>query len=856
MKLKFLISLIALVAVIWLLDNKLGKLPAIGKVFDPYAGFWQNGEKQPLSLDNQIILDGLSGEAQVVFDERMVPHIFAENTHDLYFLQGYVTAYHRLWQMEFQTMAAAGRISELIGTVAIEFDKEQRRIGMPYAAERSVETFSKDPLTKTVMEAYTEGVNAYISTLDDKKLPVEYKLMGYRPELWTPLKSALLLKYMAKNLTYNENDFENTNAYTLLGKETFGLLYPEFPNDNDPIIPPETDYDDVSVHLDSSHADLGFMLKRSTYDEPASDIGSNNWAVSGRRTKTGYPILCNDPHLQLTLPSIWYEIQMSSPDVNVYGVSLPGSPNVIIGFNDSIAWGVTNAGRDVKDWYAIEFKDETCDEYKFENFWLPTTKRIEEIKVRGGENVYDTVIYTHHGPVVYRKENEAGTENLNLALKWAAHGPSAYYELVEGDSGIQPIKAESHEMGNELLTFYHLNRSKNYEDYKSSIANYSCPGQNFVFASHDNDVAIWQQGDFPARWPEQGKFIMDGSKVLNEWQGRIPQEHNAHTLNPERGFVSSANQHPTDGTYPYYYTGVFEYYRNRRINDELRRMSSVSVEDMQRLQLDNYNMTASDFLPILLTYLDSVKFENPEYEDLAIEQLKGWNYMNDAELYAPTIFEIWIEELQFFMWDELSLDTLDPEWYYGNWWDLEKNQIRKPALNNGKFDVDYPELPVLLKLLKTQPYHKLFDHKATPNKIETAKNVVYDSFYWAVMKYYDLDKYQLKPLEWGRFKGTGVRHLARINPFSVLNINVGGNRHIVNAMTSTNGPSWRMVVSLGPELKAYGVYPGGQSGNPGSAYYDNAVAKWAAGEYYELNYIRKSDDLPEKSHTVKFIPNK
>lgn len=856
MKLKFVVSLIALVAVTWLLNNKLGMLPALGKIFDPYAGFWQNAEKEGFQLGDALALDGLQAEAQVIFDERRVPHIFAENVHDMYYLQGYVTAYHRLWQMEFQTMAAAGRISELIGAKAIDFDKEQRRIGMLYAAERSVEAFEHDPLTKTIMEAYTDGVNAYINSLKDKDLPVEYKLMGYKPEAWSPLKSALLLKFMAKSLTYNENDFENTNAYKLLGEENFRLLFPEYPDSFDPIIPPSVEYDDVSVSLDSSHADLGFMLKRQTYDEPPADIGSNNWAVSGRRTQTGYPILCNDPHLQLTLPSIWYEIQMSCPEVNVYGVSLPGSPNVIIGFNDSIAWGVTNAGRDVKDWYSIEFKDATCDEYKFEDFWLPSTKRVEEIKVKGGETVYDTVIYTHHGPVVYRQEIKSGTESLNLALRWAAHGTSHYYERVEGEKGIKPIMNEKVQMGNELLTFYYLNRAKNYSDYTQALTYYSCPGQNFVFASHSNDVAIWQQGDFPARWPEQGKFIMDGSKVQNEWQARIPQEHNAHVLNPERGFVSSANQHPTDSTYPYYYTGNFEYYRNRRINDELRRMSSVSIEDMERLQNDNYNMTAADFLPVLLTYLDSVKFENAEYENLAVAELKKWNYMCDPESLAPTIFEIWMEELEFFMWDELSLDTLDPEWYYGNWWDKEKTEIRKPALNNGEFDVDYPKPPVLLKLLKTQPYHKLFDHKATPDKVETAKNVVYDSFYWAVMKFYDLDKYKLKPLEWGKFKATGVRHLARINPFSVLNINVGGNRHVVNAMTPTNGPSWRMIVSLGPDLKAYGIYPGGQSGNPGSAYYDNAVSKWAAGEYYELKYLQKGDAVAQGSHSVKITPSK
>lgn len=827
MKIRFIISLICLVVLVYLFDNKLGMFPPLGKFMDPVSGFWKNSEKKDQKAIIPSELKGLKSKASIWFDERQVPHIYAENIHDLYFLQGYVTAYHRLWQMEFQTMAAAGRISELIGEKAIPFDKEQRRIGMGYAAEKAVESFEKDSLTQVIMEAYAAGINLYISQLDKANLPLEYKLLDYEPEKWTPLKSALLLKMMAKNLTYNERDFENTNAHKLLGKENFALLFPEYANAEDPIIPVNTEYDTVSVNLDSAVADMDYFLKRKTYEEPPSDIGSNNWAVAGGRTKTGYPILCGDPHLGLSLPSIWYEIQLTCPDLSVYGVSLPGSPNVIIGFNDSIAWSVTNAGRDVKDWYAIEYKDTHKNEYKFEGQWLSTQKRIEKIKVRSGETVFDTVVYTHHGPVVYEEGEKSGTGSANLALKWIAHG----WEEQGGS--------------NELLAFYHLNKGKNYGDYTEALTYYQCPAQNFVFASHSNDIAIWQNGLFPARWPEHGKFIMDGSKKINDWQARIPQDQNPHIKNPERGFVSSANQHPTDSTYPYYYTGVFEYYRNRRINDELNRMSSVGIEDMGRLQNDNYNLTAADFLPVLLELLDTNRFaglgEEGDYLRKTFGEMDAWNYLNEPGYYAPTIFEIWMEELQFLMWDELSLDTIDIEWYYADWWDKEKNEIRKKPLNDGKFDVDYPDPPVLLKLLKEQPEHKLFDNKASMEVVENAENIVFDSFYWASIKYHDMMKYKVRPILWGRFKATGVRHLARIDAFSVLDIGVGGNRHIVNAMTPTNGPSWRMIVALGPELKAYGIYPGGESGNPGSYQYDNSITKWAAGEYYELHFISREE---------------
>ncbi|HUM66397.1 MAG TPA: penicillin acylase family protein, partial [Chitinophagaceae bacterium] len=197
--------------------------------------------------------------------------------------------------------------------------------------------------------------------------------------------------------------------------------------------------------------------------------------ISGARTQSGFPLLANDPHLELSFPSIWFEQQLSMPGTNTYGVSLPGSPFVIIGFNDSIAWGVTNAGRDVKDFYRVRFRDHTKQEYWFNGKWEPTQLRIEEIRVRGGATVYDTVAYTVHGPVMFDESfTTTSSPETNLAVRWVAHDPS-----------------------NEGMTFYRLNRANNYDDYASAISTFDCPGQNFVFASKSGDIAIWQQGKFP-----------------------------------------------------------------------------------------------------------------------------------------------------------------------------------------------------------------------------------------------------------------------------------------------------------------------------------------------------------------------
>jgi penicillin amidase len=803
---RFTGSLVFTIALVFALNTKIGMLPPVGKFIDPVNGFWQNAEKPEPEISAELKLN-VGYTSKVIYDERLVPHIFAENLHDLYFLQGYVTAVNRLWQMEFQTHAAAGRISEIIGEKAIPFDREQRRIGMLFSAENAVKVFETDTLSKQIMDAYSEGINAYINSLTEKTLPLEYKLLDYKPEEWTSLKSSLLLKFMAKMLTANERDFENTNMVNLIGKEKFDLLFPDFFPDTDPIIPRGTAFDSVSVQIDTGKV---FTAGKQTTYEPIektdAHIGSNNWAVSGSKTQSGKPILCNDPHLKLSLPSIWYEIQLTAPDVNVYGVSLPGSPGIVIGFNDSVAWGVTNASVDVRDWYEITFKDDTKKQYQFNEKWLNTTARIEEIKVRGGKIFYDTVYYTHLGPVVYEDDfHSSGSQQQNLALKWTAHSPS-----------------------DELATFYYLNRAKNYSDYEHALTFYQCPGQNFVYADAHNTIAIWQQGKFPARWKEQGKFIMDGSIKENEWQAYIPQKQNPHIKNPERGFVISANQHGVDETYPYYYLGMFEHYRNRRINNELTRMQKISADNMFRLQNDNYNLMAEENLPLMLEYAKRNELRNDSVEKLVLDALDKWNYMHDAEMIGPTAFDLWWKQYTTFVWDEFE---------------------DKP------YKLIKPHPSAMLRFMKEFPNDKLFIHQTTKDRTpKNAVNLSYDAFYWTGLKINELITEDEHP-QWGFQNAITVEHLARIPAFSFNNLVTGGYKYAVNAVSPPNGPSWRMVVELGDKPKAWGVYPGGQSGNPGSHNYTAFVEKWAKSEYYELVFMSKENQEKGK-YIQQIIPVK
>ena len=815
----FIVSVTITAVLVFALNTTHGVIPAFGRFLNPFQGFWQNAENANGWKDNEANVAGLKEEVKVYFDERLVPHVFAKNDQDMYFMQGYITAKYRLWQMEIQTMNAAGRVSEVAGEKAIDVDRMQRRIGLGYGAENAQEYIAKDPASKQLIDAYCAGVNAYIKTLKPKDYPIEYKLLNYAPEVWTPLKVALLLKNMANMLSAVEYDIENTNFITKYGDQNFRELYPDFIDAEDPIIPKGTPWNVTSQSAKLSGQALAGAGKISNelfanvIQKPDEIQGSNNWAVSGSKTKSGKPILCNDPHLHLSLPSIWYEMQLVSPNMNVYGATLPGSPAVIIGFNDSISWGVTNGGRDVRDWYKIKFKDDSRDEYEYNGQWVKAEKKVERYKVRGKPDVLDTVIYTRFGIVVFDRNFGKVASKQNLAMRWTAHLPS-----------------------NEFKTFYKLNCGKNYDDYINALKNYTCPAQNFVFASRSGDIAIKEQGKFPLlnKATEQGKFVSDGTTDKGEWKSYIPYADNPTIKNPERGFVSSANQHPTDSTYPYYYPGlgVYENYRNRRINKLLTDGKDIDVNFMQKMQTDNYNLLASEALPVLVGLLNKSSLN--ENEKKILDALNKWDYYNNANEVSPIYFEIWWNELRKLLWDEMA----------------DKSVPMKQ-----------PNFYVTVEFLKHDSTSQFYDIVSTPDKKETRSDIVLMAFkriedtlrqknFTEVNEPYENDEAYKKAdqsiHDWGSYKDTKISHLLPgLDPFSALHVYSGGNVGVINATNTTNGPSWRMIVDEGA-MKAYVVYPGGESGNPGSAYYDNMIGSWAKGQYYEANFIKQGNDLGAK----------
>jgi penicillin amidase len=762
-----------------------GTLPALGKLLDPVNGFWANAEPVNNATGQFHFPDQrLDKDIKVTLDNRLVPHITAKSDENAYLAQGYLHAYYRLWQMDMQTRAAAGRISEVAGEKAFEFDRKQRRKGMVWAAENSLKAMEANATTKKVLDQYTKGVNLFIHNLKYKDYPLEYKLMGFSPEPWTNLKCALLLKYMADDLTGSVDDIAMTYLRDALPATELDDLFPEKIEGSQPVIPVGTVFEpaslpvppvpagDLFAHFDTTRNKKDTLKKITGQFKEATGIGSNNWAIGGALTTDSAAILCNDPHLGLNLPSIWYELHMTAPGLNCYGVSIPGAPGIIIGFNDSISWGFTNNYRDVKDFY--EIKTENRGLYHFDGKEVPFTERPEVIYIKGQQEPFiDTVRYTIHGPLMYDEHfQEPSGSGKTLAMTWMAHRAT-----------------------NELLSVYLYNHANNYEEFVQAIQHFECPAQNFVFADRKGNIAMWGQGRFINKWKDQGKYVMRGDISATLWGDTIPMRENPHVYNPPQAYVASANQSVTDNTYPYWYNGDFSEFRSWEINTLLSNQDKLpGIIKMQQVQTSDWSYLAQHVKAIITG--SSPEIFPPSWND-------DLSY-NDK---SATIFQLW--------WNNL---------YQNIWQDEFKNFPDKL----------YPSAERTMQLLVSDSTSKYYDDITTPQK-EGLKDIVQLSYKQTMDSIKVLEKNG--GTEWYKVKNTSVIHLAKIKAFSYDQLQTGGWGNTINAMKGNHGPSWRMIVHMNKDqIKAYVVYPGGQSGNPGSKYYASFLDYWVKGKYFELKF--------------------
>ncbi len=790
--------ILAVTLLIMISSKNFFKLPPIGKVLDPFIGLVQNENESTLITNQEIeFKETFNNTVRVYFDERRVPHVYAETIEDLFKAQGYLVAYFRLWQMEFLTLNASGRISEKISDKYIDHDRLQNRLGIEMAAKKSLRVMENNPQTKKIMDAFTAGVNTYIENLYERDLPVEYKLLDYWPEKWNNLKTALVMKYMMSVLSGFEADQSNTQSMLALGKDEYNLLYPSKGTHIAPMITftdrrinhqfdsiPKPDY------LTYAFINRNSKIKNSGFNP---NLGSNSWAVNKSKSHNGNSLLANDPHLNLNIPSIWLEMQLHGPDLNVYGVSIPGVPGILIGFNAELAWGVTNGSVDTKDWYKLQI-DEDYKQYFYEREWHSLEVNIDTVRVKNNEIIIDTIYNSVHGPIVYDKSFSSDSNLIfNHALSWKLHKPT-----------------------DELSPFLKLNMA-NSANYMEAIKSYKGSALNFIIATKNQDIAGFHQGEIPIKWPGQGMFIMDGSKESHLYNRYIPNDSLPKTFNPGSDYIFSANQRPTDYNYPYFYDGYFVEKRALRIKELLDSIPQFDPKLMMNSQLDNKSYLASYALPILIFHLDSTKLN--EVEKTYLKKLKLWKGTYNYKSQNAGLFYLWLGRITDYTWDEL---------------------------NNYTNGLKIPDDFVLVDMLEKDPFNKYFDVLSTEN-VEDASNIIFTSFTQTIKEFEEVKKNG--SIQWGDHNSIHLTHFLGIEQFEIRDLKTSGYSNTINAVSSSWGPSWKMVVEMDTVPFAYGIYPGGQSGNPLSKYYGNSVKDWRDGKYYKLNYFIN------ESEAVKYSTN-
>ncbi|HUQ47359.1 MAG TPA: penicillin acylase family protein [Gemmatimonadaceae bacterium] len=794
-----------------------GPVPPLGPFLDPANGVWAAAAATTFPALQRVVIPGLKESVQVVFDDRGVPHVFAPTEEDAYRALGYVEARDRLFQMEAQTRAAAGRLTEWAGKRALETDRENRALGLVWGAERKNATYDKSSAGYRALAAYSEGVNAYISQMRPRDLPVEYRLLNARPMKWEPIYSLYFLSRMSLTLGFNDATVRRLKAESVVGKAAADALFPVNSPIQQPIqpsgsseprfdfgtLPPPGAPDTSVLALARAREELTALAFRKQ-TETSDAIGSNNWAVSPKRSASGHALLAGDPHLDLTLPSVWYEMHIVVPGkLDVAGVGFPGVPGVVIGFNRDVAWTFTNTGSDVNDYYQERVDNEASPtSYVLDGQWKKLEQRVEKyLDAKGKVIATDTLHFTHRGPM----RRELGRW---LSMRWTVYD-------------------QSHEPDN----FISLGHAKNAKEWMDDMSDYVVPTQNGLVADRAGDIAIRSSGRYPIRPGDgRGDVIRDGTKSSSDWIGQLPVDKYPYSMNPPQGFLASANQQPVDPKVNPAYMGSDWYspWRAMRINALLRADSAVTADDMRLFQTDPGSARADLFVPLFLSAArrrDSAGGSDAALRD-AVRILSKWDRRYVRENREAVLFEAAMGELASRTWDELR--------------DKTKKRSTADRLN-------YPEAQLLAQLMD-QPTSEWWDDRATPPR-ENRDDIVVASLkaaYDSVSKK-DGDPSGEKWL-WSNARRANINHLLRIPAFSALDIPVQGGPSTLapSSGAGTQGPSWRMVVELGPEVKAWATYPGGQSGAPSSPRYKDRIAKWTNGLLDEILFPKTPADIDRK----------
>ncbi|MFQ5709272.1 MAG: penicillin acylase family protein [bacterium] len=754
----------------------------------------------------RLSLTMLSDSVEVYRDAFGVPHIFAANEQDLFRAQGYITAQDRLWQMDFNRRIACGRLAEIFGEKAVANDRHLRTWGFARMAKEILPILS--PESRQALEAYAEGVNAFIDSHQDQ-LPIEFALLNYKPDKWRVEDSLAFTRFMAWKLSFSWY-IEPVLGQLVekLGTRKVREIIPGFPKSGPFIIPQEAKpfWSTVQPFLDS-----GFAL-RDLLGMQSAQLGSNSWVVSGTKSVSGKPLLANDPHLELTTPSVWYEVHLSGGEIDVAGVSLPGVPGVVIGHNENIAWGLTNGMVDDVDFYVEKINPRDSLQYRSENGWRQLKIVEEKIAVKDRGAVPLQIVFTQHGPIISQHHPLLKEARTAVAMRWTGQQPS-----------------------DEMAAILKIMKAGNWHEFTGALREYKVPAQNFVFASASGDIGYYLGGAIPVRKNATGMFPHNGWLGRGEWLGEVPFEKLPHVLNPPEGFIVTANNKIVDDRYPYYITYLWEPpSRATRIRQRLAEKEKFSLDDFKVIQSDLFSTHAQRIMPLLLQAVRQQLESHPDEKlELIYNLIRDWDYVESAESIPTSIFHA------FFL--KLTENTLKDE--MGE--TLFHNYIR---LGNVPFRV----VTALLERGRSDWFDNVNTREVetkpvkgpAPDGREILVKSLVDAYQWLRT----LAGENISNWRWGEIHTLTMRHpLGVRRPLDAL-FNLGPFSRGGSTMTINNseyrfgapfdallGASTRQLVDLANPEATWSVITTGESGQRMSRHYKDQTHLWLQGEYHAMD---------------------
>jgi len=758
-------------------------------------------------------LGALGDKVTIITDRHGIPHIYGSTREDVVCALGYVHARDRMWQMDILRRTAQGRLAEVLGGRASERDLFCRTLGFKRAAEKCLEAMPEDGISYRCLTAYSRGVNARVEELSPDKLPSHFATLGYDMEPWTPIDSLAFFRYIAWLVCGSFDDLWLPAVVEGLGADAADALYALDRPYETPVVPDKRPSKprrarsrspkNVPGLLEAARDILGRALRAGFLRGASNRPGSNNWAVDGTKSATRKPILCNDLHLEFSLPSVWYLAHLVADGLNVAGGTFPGMPGVIVGRNEHIAWGMTSTRADVVDYFYEKVHPNDSSKYRYKARWRRFETVEEEIVVKDAETKQAAIELSVHGPVLTR-------EGQTVTMQWVGHEPS-----------------------DELQAILRFNSATDFDEFLDAVRHVGVPAQNFAYADAVGNVAIIPAGRFPIRKRGLGRVPHDGSSGAFDWQRFIPFSKLRYLLNPECHYVASANQRPLGRRYPYYLGWQWAPgYRARRINQLLSANQIVSVEDMKRFQLDVHDCAAEAFLPALFSAFQEERPEQIMAKVLGL--LKIWDCKATPDSVATTIWVGWFTFVRDAIWSGLWRGAgAVPE------------DCRDIALHRS-WD---PPTELFEQIIREQPEHMMTDAIEIPEG-EALDALLRDSLRKAVNQLILKAGEDMHAWNWGRFNRAKFESLARVEELSRKNVPVGGTAYTLSPGGDSNdlnaGATLRFIVSFDKPDEMLAIYPGGQAEDGLSAHYTDLLNLWEKGEYVRLVSYSSAEKFSEE----------